>query len=115
MSEVIEQTNETVEQPTVDTPAVDETQTSDEPQLPSDQPIKQDLSTLTDGLEDIVKDGMIGGKFKTVADMMASYQELEGKYANARRELTGGEQEQQEQQQTVQKQQEVINGGLADH
>jgi hypothetical protein len=107
MSEVIEQQGEV--QSAVDTTTVADTQVNDEPQLPSDQPVKQDLSTLTDGLEDIVKDGMIGGKFKTVADMMASYQELEGKYANARRELTGGEQEQQEQQQTVQKQQEVIN------
>ena len=90
-----------------------------EPQLPSEQTPPTDLAPLTEGLEEIVKDGMIGGKFKTVADMMASYQELEGKYANARRDLAGGEQQeqqeqqqQQEQEQILAKQQETINAIL---
>jgi hypothetical protein len=90
---------------------------SNEPTLPSETPAPVELESLTQGLEELVKDGMIGGKFKTVADMMASYKDLEAKYANARRELVqdGGnqqqqqEQQQQEQQQLVQKQQEVIN------
>jgi hypothetical protein len=89
-----------------------------EPQLPSDQTPPIDTSAFTEGLDTLVKDGMIGGKFKTVADMMNSYQELEGKYANARRELSDEptpnveQQEQQKQQELAVKQQETINAIL---
>jgi len=107
------------QQPQQEQPQQQESQPQSQQQeqrLPSEQPTAPDIDALTAGLDEIVKDGMIGGKFKTVADMMASYQELEGKYANARRELSGGEQQQQqeqqkqeEQQQVALKQQEVIN------
>ena len=95
-----------------------------EPILPSEQAEIQaqeqqqatELETLTKGLEQYIKDGMIDGKFKTVEDMISSYRELEAKYANTRREMTQAEKQQQseaqklqEQQQLQMKQQEVLN------
>ena len=84
-----------------------------EPQLPSEQNQEQNNvevpQELAEQLANSLKDGMIAGKFKTVDDMLKSYQELEAKYANARREIKGDAQQQEQRQQTAQKQQEVLN------
>ncbi len=82
-----------------------------EPKLPSETPPATELDALKEQIEKSMKDGLIAGKFKTVDDMLASYQELEAKYANARRELTK-EPEGETPEQIAAKQQEAVNAIL---
>jgi len=102
-------TQQPTEQPQTEQP-------TEEVVLPSEQQeqaqAQADIETLSKGLEQFVKDGMIDGKFKTVEDLIQSYRDLEAKYANTRREMTQSEKQQQTQQEQaalVAKQQEVIN------